>query len=203
MRPRFVWIVLVILLPARAVALDSAVADRVDSVYSTLDWDACAVLDAPATGESGDWVSLRCDGIAGYQVHVTDSDQRMSLDYTAHRGSGPWESFSGFNHVHDVIEWRRQQGPDGRRAPFATIHRWFVGPTDHQRQMLVVQTVAERPGQESCMVGYIDATATPDANVVARRVADRHARGFVCGNAEVRAFGGINADTPHPHRASP
>lgn len=198
---------LVMLGPMGAFAHDEAANPGGDSVYSPLEWDACTVVDAPAEGEPGAWAHLRCPGIEGYDVIVRDDDQRMTLDYTANGAAGPWESFPAFNHVHDVVEWRRQQWPDGRRTPFATIHRWFVGPSGgpsgQTRQMLVVQTVARRPGQESCMVGVIDATATPDANTLARQVADRHARGFVCGNAEATAFGTVTPDTPRPHRVSP
>ena len=53
------------------------------------------------------------------------------------------------------------------------------------------------------MVGYIDTTRTPEANRLARAVADRYARGFVCGNARPRAFGYVSLETPVPHRVAP
>jgi hypothetical protein len=33
----------------------------------------------------------------------------------------------------------------------------------------------------SCHVGYVDARANPDANALARKLADEHARTFKCG----------------------
>ncbi len=53
------------------------------------------------------------------------------------------------------------------------------------------------------MVGYIDTSETPDANQLARAVADRYARGFVCGSARPRGFGYVGLDTPMPRRVVP
>jgi hypothetical protein len=37
------------------------------------------------------------------------------------------------------------------------------------------------PPGETCHVGYVDALANPDANELARKIADEHARTFTCG----------------------
>ena len=40
---------------------------------------------------------------------------------------------------------------------------------------------SSRPGTV-CRVGYVDARANPDANVLAQKIADEHARSFKCGS---------------------
>lgn len=188
-----------------ALALPAAAhAQSLDSVYSTHDWsrDCHAVeTDAPPD-EAGMGGRLICPGPDEMHVMLSDGDLRMSMDYGRAPRFGPWESFASFSTVHDTIEWRRQP-LGGRMQPFATIHRWFVGPGDDTREILVISTVASEAGDESCMVGYIDTTRTPEANRLARAVADRHARGFVCGNARLRAFGYVGLETPVPRRVVP
>jgi hypothetical protein len=181
-----------------------AAAQAVDSIYSTHDWAGdCEQIGQPAdAAEAAMGANLICPGPDGMQVMLADGDARMSMDYGRQTDFGPWESFRAFNEVHDTVEWRRQRLED-RMVPFATIHRWTVWHGAEERQMLVISTVANGPVQESCMVGYIDAAATPDANQLARSIADRLAPGFVCGNARARGFGYIDLYTPVPHRVAP
>ncbi|WP_297774552.1 hypothetical protein [uncultured Roseovarius sp.] len=189
---------LALALPAAAHAQD------MDSVYTSYDWENdCRTLetDRPAD-EAGMGFRLICPGPNGLHLMLTDGDARISMDYGSTPAFGPWESFSPFNTVHDTVEWRRQP-MQGEMRPFATIHRWSVGPSHDYREMLVVSTVAHASGTESCMVGFIDITDTPDANALARAVADRYAPGFVCGNARARGFGYVGLDTPVPRRATP
>jgi hypothetical protein len=176
---------------------------QVDSAYSTLDWErGCTLKDRAGDDQGGAWSRLVCEGHAGYPVFVADDDQRMSLDYGFTGGHGPWESFSGFNRVHETIEWRRETSAAGRR-PFATIHRWFVsGRGGEERQVLVISTVAPRGGGRSCMVGFVDAGANANANRLARNAADNHARGFRCGVDQPRYHGATNARSPQPARTT-
>lgn len=171
-----------------------ASAQSIDSAYSKIDWEGgCSVQETAPEGE-GSWVLLACSGYAGYPVIVSEDDARMSLDYGEGDEVGTWETFTGFNRVGDTVEWRLQGG-----RPFATIHRWFVDDgAGKERQVLVVSTVAEPGGAASCMVGFVDANANPNANVIARGVADAEARGFRCG-VDRPAFAGVtNAKTPQP-----
>lgn len=166
-----------------------------ESTYSAIDWqDGCTVIDRPAAGEPGAWARLRCEGLPGYPVLVSDDDQRMSLDYGPVEEPGPWESFAGFNRVHDTVEWRRRAGG----PPYATIQRWFVsGGPQGERQVLVVSTVARGESPDSCVAGMVDVAAEgADANRTARRVADTVARGFGCGVDEARYHGAVSADAP-------
>lgn len=182
----------------------SAVADDktgVDSIYTNYDWQVdCTVIDASPPEGPGAYAQLLCPGPGGLHLMLSDDDGRISLDYTKQPQFGPWESFQTFNDVATTVEWRGQH-LDGDMVPFATIHRWFVGAGDLQRQFLVVSTVAYDPGAESCMVGYIDATNTPDANKLARRVADQVTADFRCGEDRPRGYGWVDPTTPMPIRA--
>lgn len=181
----------------------AASAAEVDSVYRTYDWqNDCQLVDDGGDEPPGMGAKLICPGPGGLYLMLADSDARISLDYGAAPVFGPWESFASFSTVHDTVEWRRQR-INGRMQVFATIHRWIVGPDPSKREILVISTVAQDANTESCIVAYIDTTDTPNANRLARRVADRHAPGFVCGNARPRAFGYVGLDTPVPHRVTP
>lgn len=178
-----------------------AVADmqpETTSAYSTLNWDAdCIVTDQPsADAPEENWIRLRCDGYGGLPVHVVDDDGRMSLIY-GHQSeeSRHWNSFAGFNEVHDTVEWRLRHD-SGDHRPFAVIHRWFVSTEGNDREVLVVNTIAHTPADQSCDVGYIDATLTADANILAHEIADTYAPAFACGVDEARWHGRTDAHTP-------
>ena len=182
----------------------AAAAQQIDSVYTTYDWDTdCRTLeDNLPADEAAMSFRMVCPGPDGFYLMLSEGDARISMDYATTQRFGPWESFTPFNTVHDTVEWRRQRLNEKMQA-FATIHRWDVGPSDDDREILVISTVATAPDAESCMVGVIDTATTPDANELARAVADRFAPGFVCGNAQLRAFGYVGLETPLPRRVPP
>lgn len=174
---------------------------NVDSIYSEYNWEMdCTVIDASPPEGPGAYAQLLCPGPGDLHLMLSDDDGRISLDYAKQPQFGPWESFQTFNDVARKLEWRRQ-GLDGKMVPFATIHRWFVGAGEQQRQFLVVSTVARSREAESCMVGYIDATNTQEANKMARRVADHVAEDFRCGEDRPRAYGWVDPTTPTTTRA--
>lgn len=172
----------------------TALAQTVDHAYTDLDLQAnCQWADA-SDDEAAMGGTAVCTGYEDYPVHVGEGDLRMFVAY------GPaaepfqfWHSFLQFNHVNNVVEWRLQDG-----KPFAAILRYFV---DNQTpdtgipegQILVISTVADPaapPGERnSCVVAYVDALANPQANALAREVADTLAPGFVCGEDEPRYHG--------------
>lgn len=178
-------------------AASMTLADTVASAYTTLDFDSdCRVTDAPAEGEPGGWVRLVCEGYRGLPVHVVEDDLRMAIAYGGSPAPGRWQDFfRGFSDVHDVIEWRLRG--DKGLTPFATIHRWFVntrrwtkeGMKGATREVLVLSTVATKPGEVSCVIGYVDAGLTPKANELARAVVDTQAADFRCDTDEPTWFG--------------
>ncbi|WP_416797220.1 hypothetical protein [Ciceribacter azotifigens] len=163
-----------------------------DSAYTDLDLDKCRTV---AEDEMG--ASLLCRGYAGYDVHFAESDLRQSILYGAVDKileNEVFESFEVFNHVGSKIEWRR----DTTGTPFATILRWFTENVDDQAgmptkestgQVLVISRVAQPGDGLGCVVGYVDALSNPDANELARKVADEQAQDFACGRDKSTWFG--------------
>lgn len=159
----------------------TAPAGAAESAYTKVDFDAdCTIVSEEELG--GSWT---CKGYRGLPIHFAEGDLRQSAFYGE---VGPWfdegafESFSGFNHAGDTVEWRIAGG-----HAFATIRRWFVstGEDAHgkplpEAQILVVSKVGQPGKGDACVVGYVEATANPDANALAREVADTMAEGFAC-----------------------
>jgi hypothetical protein len=75
-----------------------------------------------------------------------------------------------------------QRGRGGKLKPFATILRWNVmREGDRRKPSGRVLVVTRLPPGGVCHVGYVDARANPDADALARRLADERARAFRCG----------------------
>ena len=94
------------------------------------------------------------------------------------------QTFPGFNDVtKGTIEWRLARSPNGTAQPFATILRWNVrlNPADDSQPHSPVLVVTRLGPGGVCRVGYVDARANPDANELARKLADERARSFRCG----------------------
>lgn len=168
-----------------------ALANTKTSVFTKLDLEKDCSF-----GQSDDMGgSAVCTGYRSHEVHFAEGDLRQMVQFgKVDRPFDPWQSFSEFNRIHTVIEWRL----DGS-APFATILRWFVENHDDEAgqptkktegQVLVISTVGNTTDPNSCIVGYVDARATKNANVVAQDVADRLAPLFKCGT-DIPKFHGV------------
>ena len=173
-----------------ALALLSAPAasQTVESQYTGFDAKKCRHQKGKGVEDYGSWT---CSGYQNVSVLLSAGDQRMQVTY------GNWkkddiaqsQTFPAFNNVYEgTVEWRIEKQPDGKTRPFATILRWNVmleadsrnatGPVTSTGRVLVVTRLG--PGGV-CHVGYVDARANPDANALARRIADESARTFKCG----------------------
>lgn len=73
------------------------------------------------------------------------------------------------------MEWRSRKDAKGKSTPFATISRMAFENDKVDKaewwSLLIVTRLAS-PLKNSCVVGYVDARANPDANGLARSVAD-------------------------------
>lgn len=175
-------------------ALTPVCASAAESVYTKLDLENGCVFHSEY--ELG--ASAYCEGHKGYPVHFSEGDlrQMVRFGHIADLG-GQWESFGQFNHVNDTIEWRLLDG-----KPQATILRWFIENSDDngdytkelEGQVLVISTVGDHETPRSCVVGYVDARANSDANLIARRVADEVAPAFRCGE-DIAEFHGERGAT--------
>jgi hypothetical protein len=176
-----------------------ALAESITSQYSKLDFEnGCQWKPAESEEEEQMGGEAVCNGFGNYPVFFAESDLRQFLAYGP--ADDPFVFSSGFsqwNSVHDVIEWRLEDG-----VPFATIHRWFIdnidpdtGSADAKRrgQVLAIATVAEPEApagkKVSCVVGYVDALANDNANELAREVADGVGRLFLCGRNQPQFYG--------------
>ncbi len=193
-----------VLLTALAIATGALAAHANESRYTDLKPKSCQTISR-SEDESGS-VSLKCKGLQGYPVYVKEGDVRQSAFF------GPiddtyieraFESFSTFNHAGEKVEWRL----DDSGKPVAAILRYVIEHADpktgapskaSQGQVLVISTVAQKGSAQSCVAGYVDALANPDANEVARKVADTVATDFRCGSGEPVWHGkkGERADDP-------
>ena len=138
--------------------------------------------------EAGGSGTLICPGYDGLNIVLSFGDLRESISVHATLSEDletPWQSFSAWNSVNPVFEFRLLNG-----IPRATIHRVFLdnvnpdtGSADasFKGQILVVTTIALNPGEPSCMAGVVDARANKNANLLARQVADTVAVNFECG----------------------
>ncbi len=138
-------IALVLTIAAFAAATSGGV--RAESVYTTIDLDACETLE---TYEDGGF-RMRCDGHDGLDVLVSEGDARMDVDYGV--DSEAFETFSAFNSVGETVEWLI--GPSGDAE--AAILRFRIGVDGRRAEALVVSRVgsASTPG---CVIGVVDAT---------------------------------------------
>ncbi len=138
-----------------AVTLLAIPAEAEESVYTSLALESCKFVppspDDPL--QSGLWL---CSGHSGIPVRVAEGDLRFFVSY------GPNAAFE------------RAAG-----LPFATILRYFAdyGDGGPPEQVLVVTRLGE---EEVCHVAYVNASANPDANLLARQAADLIARNFLC-----------------------
>jgi hypothetical protein len=198
---RFIPLVPLLLAPALAHAAG------VQSAYTKIDNSDCKLVSEYKAGATS-----YCKGYDGIWLRVDDGDSRVSVTY----GIDPdepaetdrkFESFTSFNSVNDVVEWRfRDDVNDGR--PYAAILRWLVSVRRdsgsdiewNTGQVLVVSRVADddSPG---CVVGYVDALVNPDANGMAREIADTMAADFQCGVDEPAYHGETGRLSGQPMRA--
>lgn len=151
------------------------------SVYSKIDFDACISQSADPQGGQ-----LQCAGYGGYPVVFKEGDLRQAVQFGHVAQGDVFESFGAFNRINDTIEWRL----DANGFPVAAILRWFLENPDPKTgspspqstgQVLVISRVGQPGDAHSCVVGYVDALANSNANVIARTVADTLAEHFVCG----------------------
>jgi hypothetical protein len=135
-----------------------------------------------------------CPGKAGLIVVVSEDDLRQTVTVGRNQKAAENEpaassGFGPFNFTTDTVEWRAIDG-----KPFAIIQRWHVSDNNETdkngrpigRALLVVTRLPPGP---VCHVAHVDVHANPNANELARKMADEFARDFKCGKDEVKIAG--------------
>ena len=157
-------------------------AEAAESTHTPLDLSKCRHAAGAVVEDYGEW---HCKGFAGIGVYVTAGDQRsyVSFGSNAAREPAAKQTFAAFNGEGKTIEWRWERSAGGKSKPFAAILRWSTVISSASTEpvhgeILVVTRLG--PGAV-CHIGYVDARANADANTLAQRIADQHARNFHCG----------------------
>jgi len=175
-------------------ATSSAVAETIESVTTAFNPNKCEHQEGTEPEDAGVW---RCKGYRGIAVVMAIGDARLYFSYGPRAAREPAisETLAALNGNGDRIEWRIARERGGRRRPFATIMRWTTTVvTDDpgaengvfRGEVLVVTRLG--PGGV-CHVGYVDGRQNPDADELARRIADQHARTFRCGKDKPLVLG--------------
>jgi hypothetical protein len=174
-------------------------ADTVEYAYTPLDLNKCRHTPSHEPEDYGEW---RCAGHAGIPVRVAAGDQRVYVSFGARAKTEPAakQTLAAFNGEGKVIEWRIARGADGKARPFATIMRWRTTVSGDGVPVRGQVLVVTRLGSGGvCHVGYVDGRANPNANELARRIADEHARGFRCGTDKRVVLGATGPGFSKPH----
>ena len=180
----------------------------VTSTYTAFDSGKCKHKAGTAEEDYGSWT---CRGLGRTAILLSAGDQRMYVTFgkPADGDLAQEQTFPAFNDVYKgKVEWRLAAAPRGKSEPFATILQWNVmtgadtekakGPVKPSGRVLVVTRLG--PGGV-CQVGYVDVRANPDANELAREIADEHARGFRCGKDKRIVLGKTDPDLAMPEDA--
>jgi hypothetical protein len=188
---------------ALAILSAPAIAQTVESQYTSFDAKTCRHRKGKGVEDYGSWT---CSGYRNLRVLLSAGDQRMQVTY------GDWkkddialsQTFPAFNNVYEgTVEWRIEKQPDGKTRPFATILRWNVreagqeGVVASSGRVLVVTRLG---AGGVCQVGYVDARANPNANELARQIADQHARKFDCEKDKPIVLGEVSPGIGMPTR---
>lgn len=151
-------------------------AQRPESRYIKFNLDACETIERDE--ESGAIIQ-RCNDAGDYEIYVAEGDLRYFIGY------GPnglnqrafSQTLAPFNRVNNVVELRQYEGEN---EPYAAILRYYtdsgMGDDNAKGEVLVVTKLY---GGEACHMAYIDARANPNANELAREIADGD-EGFDC-----------------------
>ncbi|WP_375304757.1 hypothetical protein WI560_21475 [Bradyrhizobium sp. A11] len=174
------------------IGLTGADAQSVGSTYTSTASKDCRQIGKPSDLDGS--TTRVCPGKGGLMVLIAEDDLREIVSVGRNRKQAAEEPaakawFAPFNSSETTIEWRAVGA-----KPFAIIQRWHIadnGDPDKQgrpntKAMLVVTRLPPGP---VCHVAYVDAIANPTANELARKAADDFARGFACGEDEVKIIG--------------
>ena len=174
------------LISAVLIAASPAGAAELVSAYTDVDVEQCEMLSSDEVGAT--WA---CEGLDGYPVVISEGDLRMTVSYgdNAMDEVAMSQGFGPFNRLGAKMEWLSPADDPGN--PVATILRWYLqkGEGPDESQILVVTQLT--PGAV-CQIAWIDATANPGANELAREAAAELAGDFDCGGMP-RVYGEFEA----------
>lgn len=157
-------------------------AGAAESAYTPLVLDKCDNVTPPEMAEQG--AVFRCKGYGGIAVRVAEGDLRMFVSYgdRAKDQTAAGQTLPMFNMIGETLEWRVEDG-----KPFATILRYHWDSDGLGGGSTLVVTKLGKT--DACHVAYVRAEENPDANKLAREIADKDARRFSCERDRPRTYG--------------
>lgn len=154
------------------------------SVPTDLDFDECTIM------ASNDFGTLRaCPGYKGIPVLLDDNNGNIAMSFglTSTTEPAARQRLPRRGHVDGAIVWRLGNVA-GRWTPLAAIVRYALEADGKAPAAEVLAVTRIAPGK-TCVVGYVDATASSEAALpVAEAMADKSGS-FDCGTAPVKAAG--------------
>lgn len=154
----------------------TASAQAVQSVYTELSGKGCKTLEEDA--DSAGYMLQQCQGVAGYKLQVVSQDDRQTVvavkpDGSKHELDLGVIGGGGFSSLRGKAEWRVKR-ERGKIIPIALIIRIDVSTdSSNSEKITSYLSVSKITPQSICYIGAID--PSPNANVVARRLADSSA----------------------------
>ena len=118
-------------------------------------------------------------------MRVAEGDLRIFVSYgpNAANQAATYETLPQFNTIGETLEWRVKAGGgeavrDHPALPVGT-------PTTGKGSTLVVTKL---DGAEACHMAYVEATNNPQANELARAVADKETANFTCKKDKAKTY---------------
>ncbi len=155
--------------------------NEISSAYTKLDLDECLLLYADDI--VAEWA---CPGYKGYPLYVAEGDLRFFVSYGffALDEKAASQTLPAFNYINDIIEWRLKK-INGDFMPFATILRWKTESGEYGEVKSEILVVTKLEQNNTCHIAYINAKMVPNANELAREIADNKAENFNCETDEI------------------
>ncbi|MEM9676702.1 MAG: hypothetical protein AAF890_01490 [Pseudomonadota bacterium] len=139
----------------------------------------CKTLEASSNEEGPGSAALVCAGYGGIDLYLDYYDARDAIRVGRDGVGTPFlPQFTSFG---PKAEWRVEAG-----VPVAMILRMQLGGSSPGNWLTVHKVDAAT--QNGCVMGYVDARANRNANLLARDMA-AEAAGFVCGRSPLQFFG--------------
>lgn len=173
--------------PANA-AMAPPATNGVASAYTDLNLSQCQTTSEVQEGDSMSW---RCPGLGDVPLFVSTGDLRYDID--AGVSNDNFQTLPPFNENPTRIEWRLR---DNR--PVAIIFRLTLA-TNEQAEWSTALGVATvgMAGKPGCTIAWVDGNV-PDANDVARRIADERAATSRCDGGDPDMIHRNNVPAPRP-----
>jgi len=146
------------------------------SAFSNIARPACHA-SGPRQPAEHETVTYRCRTSAGIEVAIAYLGTAVQVTFSTGDIAVRPQLGAGYD-VGDRIEWRGRRTAKGF-VPQAGILR-LLSRNDDGKVVGVLAVVRVDRGAV-CPAGWVDVAANPDANVVARTLADQVAAGFRCG----------------------